>query len=128
VFVCYAHADRKSVYPEIRWLREQGFNIWYDEGITPGAEFPDYLGKRILEASLVLFYVSPNSVNSRHCRDEVYFTLDHDTPLLALQLGPTEAGRLPGASRLSRPAARIIHARSRMLFAALRLGGGPVHR
>jgi dienelactone hydrolase len=90
VFVCYAHSDRKSVYPEIRWLRDQGFNIWYDEGIAPGAEFPEYLGKRILDASLVLFYVSPRSVNSRHCRDEVYFALDHDTPLLAAHLAATE--------------------------------------
>jgi dienelactone hydrolase len=111
LFVCYAHTDRKSVYPEIRWLREQGFNIWYDEGITPGAEFPDYLGKRILDASLVLFYVGPNSVNSRHCRDEVYFALDHDTPLLALQLAPTELppglsltiGTIQGLSRFEMP-------------------------
>jgi hypothetical protein len=75
VFVCYAHADRKTVYSEMRWLRDRGINIWYDEGITPGAEFPEYLGNAILGASLVLFYVSPRSAGSRHCRDEVYFAL-----------------------------------------------------
>ncbi len=79
VFVCYAHDDSKIVYPEILWLRDQGINIWYDEGISPGAEFPERLGKAILGAKLVLFYVSPDSVSSRHCRDEVYFGLDRGT-------------------------------------------------
>ena len=45
VFVCYAHANAEIVYPEIRWLRDQGVNIWYDEGISPGREFPETLGQ-----------------------------------------------------------------------------------
>ncbi len=36
IFVSYSHEDDGFVYPEIRWLKDQGFNIWYDEGITPG--------------------------------------------------------------------------------------------
>ena len=90
VFVCYAHADADVIYPEISWLRQQGINIWYDEGISPGAEFPERPGTAILGASAVLFYVSPNSVDSRHCRDEVYFGLDHDAPVLASHLVKTE--------------------------------------
>jgi hypothetical protein len=90
VFVCYAHDDAKIVYPEILWLRDQGINIWYDEGISPGAEFPERLGKAILGANLVLFYVSPDSVSSRHCRDEVYFGIDQDTPILASHIVATE--------------------------------------
>jgi len=90
VFVCYAHDDAKIVYPEILWLRDQGVNIWYDEGISPGAEFPERLGKAILGARLVLFYVSPDSVSSRHCRDEVYFGIDQDTPILASHIAETE--------------------------------------
>ena len=34
VFVSYAHDDSSRVYPEITRLRDQGFNIWYDEGST----------------------------------------------------------------------------------------------
>jgi hypothetical protein len=90
VFVCYAHDDAKIVYPEILWLRDHGINIWYDEGISPGAEFPERLGKAILGARLVLFYVSPDSVSSRHCRDEVYFGIDRNTPILALHIAETE--------------------------------------
>ena len=90
VFVCYAHADAKIVYPEILWLRNQGVNIWYDEGISPGAEFPERLGKAILDARLVLFYVSPTSVNSRHCRDEVYFGIEQKKPVLASHIAEVD--------------------------------------
>jgi hypothetical protein len=33
---CYSHADSKLVYQELEWLKAHGFNVWYDEGISPG--------------------------------------------------------------------------------------------
>ena len=36
VFVSYSHEDSDLVYPGIRWLQDQRFNIWYDEDISPG--------------------------------------------------------------------------------------------
>ena len=98
VFVCYAHDDSDIVYPEIVWLQSQGVRVWYDEGISPGAEFPEELGQAILRASVVLFYLSSRSIASRHCRDEVYFALDNSKPLLALHL---EATALPAGLALT---------------------------
>ncbi len=43
IFVSYAHTDTASVYPEIARLTGQGFNIWYDEGISPGTVWRDEL-------------------------------------------------------------------------------------
>ena len=65
IFVCYAHKDKELVYPELAWLRDQGFNIWYDEGISPGEEWPERLAWAIEKADKILFYASPNSVQSR---------------------------------------------------------------
>jgi hypothetical protein len=105
VFVCYAHDDAEIVYQELTWLRDHGVNIWYDEGITPGEEFPERLGKAILGASLVLFYISPRSVGSRHCRNEVFFSLDRETPVLAVHLEKTA---LPPGLALSTGTAQAI--------------------
>ncbi len=90
VFVCYAHKDSPVVYPELAWLHEQGINIWYDEGISPGAEFPEKLGSAILGASAIIFYISSTSVHSRHCRNEVYFGMDRATPVTAVHIEETE--------------------------------------
>ena len=48
VFVCYAHEDRELVYPEMAWLREQGINIWYDEGISAGENWRGAIGDSLL--------------------------------------------------------------------------------
>ena len=34
IFIGYAHADAEAIHPEIRRLKDAGFNIWYDEGIS----------------------------------------------------------------------------------------------
>jgi tetratricopeptide (TPR) repeat protein len=98
VFVCYAHDDAPVVYAELRWLRDQGLNIWYDEGISPGAEWRDESARAIEEGALFLFFVSPNSVRSDDCRREVGFAVDAKRPMIAVHLERTE---LPRAMRLA---------------------------
>src|SRR6478609_1127848 len=67
VFVCYSHADSERVYADLVWLRECGFNIWYDEGISPGSRWRDEAASAIERASAFLFYISPGSAESPHC-------------------------------------------------------------
>ncbi len=71
IFVSYAHEDVTEVYPDLQWLRDQGVNIWYDEGISPGSEWREELGRAIRKSKLMVFFVSPESVHSLHCRREV---------------------------------------------------------
>ena len=51
VFICYSHAD-STIYAEIRMLQDQGINVWYDSGITPGSEWTDTLARRIQGCTL----------------------------------------------------------------------------
>ncbi len=90
VFVSYSHEDDDVVYPEIRWLQEQGFNVWYDEGISPGAEWRAELSDSIKESSLFLYFISPRSVASDHCQREVNLAVDHQKQLLAVYLQQTD--------------------------------------
>jgi len=98
IFVSYAHSDSAYVIPELHWLKEQGFNIWYDEGISPGSRWTDDLAERIRHASVVLYYVTPNSANSENCRNEVDYALEYQRQLLAVHLQQTE---LPGGQKLA---------------------------
>ncbi|MEJ2130524.1 MAG: TIR domain-containing protein, partial [Gammaproteobacteria bacterium] len=98
VFVSYSHDDAHVVYPELLWLKQQGFNIWYDEGINAGSEWRAEIARAIENCALLLFYVSPGSVNSPHCIRELNFALDEHKPHLAVHL---EATVLPAAVRMS---------------------------
>ena len=98
VFVCYAHVDQELVYPELARLSEAGFNIWYDDGIVPGSEWTAAIAGAIERCSAFLYFVSPRSVESEHCRREITFALEESRPMLAVHLEETQ---VPAALRLS---------------------------
>ena len=97
VFLCYAHGDTRRVYPELKRLHDSGINLWYDEGISPGLEWTQEIADAIFGAAYVLYFVSPASVKSRHCRNEIQYAAAHDIPIIAVHIQPTE---LPGGLEL----------------------------
>ncbi|MCR9279459.1 MAG: TIR domain-containing protein [Pseudomonadaceae bacterium] len=90
VFVSYAHADAERVTPLISALAEAGVNVWFDEGIVPGNQWTADLAAAIERCSAFLFLVSPNSVVSDHCVNEVHFAINRGKPFLASHLEPVE--------------------------------------
>jgi TolB-like protein len=90
IFVSYSHQDSDVVFPRIQWLRDQGFNIWYDEGISPGASWREELAESILGCDLFIILVSPQSAQSDNCLKEVNYALEHDRPVLAIHQEPTQ--------------------------------------
>ena len=98
VFVSYSHTDSSAVFPQLIWLKESGFNIWYDEGIEAGTEWREELAKSIEGAKLLLYFVTADSVQSGNCRKEVNFAVDEDIPIVAIHL---EAVELPSGLKLT---------------------------
>ncbi len=98
IFVCYAHEDSDAVYREIAWLNDYGVNVWYDEGISPGHEWTEELASAIQGSTKVLYFVTPNSVASEHCRRELNFAQDEGREVVSIHLLPTE---VPAGLRLS---------------------------
>ena len=89
IFVSYAHADTDEVYRELSWLNEAGYNIWFDEGISPAHDWPEELATAIEEASLFVLFVTPESVNSNNCLRETTFAVNKGRPVLAVHLQDT---------------------------------------
>ena len=76
IFVSYSHKDASVVFPELSRLREQGFKLWFDEGIEAGTEWREEIAQAIRNARLFLYYVTPQSVHSENCRKEVNFAVE----------------------------------------------------
>lgn len=92
VFVSYAHADGAAM-PIIRALAEEGYRVWYDDGIQAGSSFPDYIANRLHDCSCVLMLVSRSSLTSGWCRNEVEYALDLGRPVLPVYLEDVELPR-----------------------------------
>ena len=90
VFVSYSHKDSDAVFPEISWLKDQGINIWYDVGIEGGTEWRGEIAEAITNASLFIYFVTPESVQSENCLKEVNFADKHRVRILAVHLQPVE--------------------------------------
>ncbi len=89
IFVCYGHADADAVYSELSWLHGDGFHIWYDEGIEPGVSWRDEVASSIMQSSLFLIFISPNSVLSPVCLQELNLALTYERKILAVHLDET---------------------------------------
>jgi len=90
VFVCYAHEDSGVVYPDMAWLRDEGLNLWYDEGISAGKNWRTAIGDSLLSASHVLFYISSGSLRSDHCNREINLALDEGIEVVPVYIEDVE--------------------------------------
>ncbi len=97
VFVCYAHEDSDDVYPEIRWLQDQGVNVWWDDGIKPGSEWSDALADAIEGCAHFVYFITPRSVATENCRRELNHAIAENRELLTVFLEETD---VPGGIRL----------------------------
>jgi len=86
VFASYAHRDGAAVYSELRALHGQGLRIWYDEGIEPGSEWPENIGRALQGSSFFLVFMTRAAVESRNVRNEIDFALRRGKPFLAIYL------------------------------------------
>ena len=65
IFISYAHDDMLRVYVEIDRLYKMGYRIWFDEGLSPGREFPKNLQDALEKSSYFIVFISKDSVICR---------------------------------------------------------------
>lgn len=90
IFVSYAHRDSEQVMNVISSLQEHGYRLWYDDGIAPGSEWPEDIAQHLDRSSVVMAFITPNSVASQNCRREITFSLSREKPFLSVLMEPTE--------------------------------------
>lgn len=90
IFISYAHSDSDKVFPILEFLSRRGYRIWYDEGISPGSEWPEEIAQHLNSSAMVMAFVTPNSMASVNCRREINFAMSRQKPFLSVMLEPTE--------------------------------------
>ena len=93
IFVSYAHADKKQVYPEIGRLHQVGYRIWYDAGIETGAIWRTAISEAIHNCTLFLVFLSPHAVASGNVKNEITLAIDEGKTLIIVHLEPTTLPR-----------------------------------
>ncbi len=86
IFISYAHRNSKEIIPILEALDRAGYRVWYDDGIAPGSEWPEYIAEHLNASSVVLAFVSQASIDSPNCRREVTYALAKQKPFLGVVL------------------------------------------
>ena len=71
IFVSYAHKNSDMVMPIIDSLYNDKYRVWYDEGIAPGSEWPKNIEDHLKQATVVVVFVSKESLESLNCENEI---------------------------------------------------------
>ena len=77
VFLSYSRADHSLAARILRRLRGLGVEVWWDEDM-PGVDWQEELQAKAAELSGVLVVWTPNSVSSRHVKDEARLAREND--------------------------------------------------
>lgn len=86
MFVSYAHIDSKRVFKEIKRFHDEGYHIWYDEGISPGNEWKEDIVKHLVDSSLFIVFITFNSVKSDNVKKEINYAIHKKIPILPIYL------------------------------------------
>jgi len=80
----------KEVFWIIKKLADARFRIWYDEGIEPGNEWPEEVGKALTGCQLFLVFMSPTAMESRNVRNEINYASADNKAIMVVNLQPVE--------------------------------------
>ena len=89
IFISYAHADHELVFPLIKEFHDRGYKVWYDEGIAPGNEWTADIARALRNCALIVAMITPNSVASANCKNEINFAIAKKIPFIAIHLQKT---------------------------------------
>ena len=90
IFVSYSHMDMDKVMPIIRQWTEDGYRVWYDDGISPGTEWPEVIAQHLNDCELFVSFLSNSYMDSFNCRREIDFAVRKRKSFLAVFLEETE--------------------------------------
>lgn len=64
LFVSYSHRDRRRVFSVLKELYEDGWRLWYDEGLEIGDQYDEVLRSHEEKCAAILLFLTSNSVHS----------------------------------------------------------------
>ena len=98
VFVSYSRSDSELVNRLVERLRERGKNVWVDtEGIRDAEVFPAALRRAVEGSDGFVFVISPESVASPFCEQEVDHAVELNKRIVPLAFRRCPTSRFPRA-------------------------------
>ena len=86
LFFSYCHQDAALAHPVLQRLMQEGYRIWYDDGLHPGDDWPEVIADHLSRSTGVLAAIAAGAADSHNCRNEITLALELHKPLAAVIL------------------------------------------
>lgn len=90
LFISYPHKQSDEVIDTIRILHDQGYRLWYDEGIPAGSDWPANIAQHMRDCEAVICFISKHFLDSQNCFSEIQAAMHLKKPILILYLEDTQ--------------------------------------
>ena len=101
VFVSYSRRDTEFVRRLVEGLQARGKDVWLDtEGIRDGEVFPAAIRLAVEGSNAFVLVISPDSIASSFCDQEVDHALEHHKQIVPLVYRPVADDELPEPIRV----------------------------
>ncbi|UBF27678.1 TIR domain-containing protein [Kovacikia minuta CCNUW1] len=89
-FISYAAEDKDFMVKLSKVLMRESFTIWTNQtDINTGEEFQTIINQGIEEADNVIYLISPNSLESKYCQQELAYALSLNKRIIPLLIKET---------------------------------------
>jgi len=96
VFLTHAESDKAVIEKIRRTLIRQGFTVWTNRtDIKTGTEFQEVINRGIEEADNLVYLISPNSLKSQYCQQEIAYASKLNKHIIPLLIEPTDLDDIP---------------------------------
>jgi WD40 repeat protein len=96
VFLSYADGDREMMEKVARTLRREQLTVWTNlTDIQTGTDFQEQINRGIAAADNLVYLISPDSLESKYCQDEIKLALEYHKRILCLIVAPTNLETIP---------------------------------
>ncbi len=93
VFISYAHEEKEFVRKFNDSLVKAGMDVWVDwQDIPPAADWRAEVKRAIEAADAFLFLLSPGSITSKVCGEELEWAMGNNKKLIPAVISPLESG------------------------------------
>jgi len=90
VFISYAHADGTVVIPGVMAMKNSNIELWYDEGIEAGSEWPEFIAQKVVACDKFVLFVSRAYLESQNCKRELNFAISRKKDILSIFIEDVE--------------------------------------
>ncbi len=96
VFLAHSDKDRAVVEKVGKSLMLEGFTIWTNRtDIKTGTEFQNEIYQGIEGADNLVYFISPDSIQSKYCQDELEHAFNHKKRIIPILIEPTNLEEIP---------------------------------